>query len=294
MGKALKWLGIIVGALLGVVLLALLVLGVAAGRRLRHVHAVEVEEIVIPDDPASLARGEYLATTICAECHGDGLVGELLFSETGIATVYAPNLTPSEAGVGHFDDVDYIRAMRHGVDPDGHAYMIMPAEVIINWSAEDLGSTIAYLKTLPPSDNHTPEREFTLLGRAMLGAGVFGQVFPAEYIDHDRPLADMPPIGVNAEYGEYVASAFACTMCHGADMEGGPAPANIPEIGEVPSLMAAAHWSGVDFARAVTEGIRPSGDELDSERMPWELYARADLADIDAIHLWLRGLAEQE
>ncbi len=87
--------------------------------------------------------------------------------------------------------------------------MIMPAEVFINWSAEDLGATIAYLKTLPPHDTNTPDKEIGLLGRILFAAGQFGDIFPAEYIDHGTPFATRPEVGATAEYGAY----FAAGLC---------------------------------------------------------------------------------
>jgi len=216
-----------------------------------------------------------------------------MIDEAGMATVHAPNLTPSEAGVGDFGEADYVRAMRHGISPDGKAYMIMPAEIIIHWSEEDLGATIAYLKTLPPNDNPTPDKKFGIPGRAMLAAGMFGDIFAAEYIDHQLPPAERPEIGPNAEYGAYFTRAFACTLCHGDDMRGGPPPASFGELGEVPPVVHAANWSAEEFFTTVTTGVKPDGVQLDPERMPWELYANFAEEELEAVHVYLQSLAAQ-
>jgi mono/diheme cytochrome c family protein len=293
MRKVLKWIGIVLGVLVGLIVLAVVALNIAATTRLNRTYDIEAEAITIPDDDASLARGEYLANAFCTECHGEGLSGELMVDEAGIATVYAPNITPSEAGVGDFSDADYVCAMRHGIDPNGKPYMIMPAEVIINWSEEDLGATIAYIKTLPPDENPTPEKEVGVIGRVMLSAGVFGDIFPAEYIEHDMVFPARPEIGVNAEYGAYFAAAGLCTLCHGDDMLGGPPPRGIPEIGEVPPALHSASWSAEEFITAMTTGVKPDGGQLDPELMPWELFAKFNREELEAIHLYLQTLLAQ-
>lgn len=289
MRKVLKWFGIVLGSLVGLLVVAVVVLNILSGRLLNRTFEVTAETITIPVDDASLARGRYLADAVCTECHGENLSGELMFADAGIATVYAPNITPSQAGVADFSDADYVRALRHALDPDGRPYMIMPAELFINWSEEDLGATIAYLKTLPPSDNLTPERTVGILGRALLPLGVFGDIFPAEYVEHDRPFPVRPEIGATAEYGAYFATAGLCTLCHGDDMMGG----NAPDVGEVPPAFGAAGWTTEQFITAVTTGVKPDGGRLDPERMPWELFAKFNREELEAIHLYLQTLPAQ-
>jgi mono/diheme cytochrome c family protein len=213
-----------------------------------------------------------------------------MIEEPGIATVYAPNVTPSESGVGGFSDEDLVRAIRHGVDPDGQALFIMPAEIFILWGEEDIGATIAYLKSLPPVDNETPNKTFGVMGGVLYGAGQFGNLVPAGYIDHDAPFVERPEIGANAEYGEYFARAFACTQCHRDDMQGGPPPENFPGAPEIPPAAHAANWSTEEFLMAVTEGVTPDGRELDPEWMDWGLYAGFDREELEAVHLWLQTL----
>lgn len=293
MRRVLKWIAIVLGVLVGLVLLAFIVLYFVGSSHINHTYDVQAEAITIPTDDASLARGAYLANVFCSECHGQGLSGSEMINEAGIATLYAPNITPSGTGTGNFSDADYVRAMRHGIDPNGKGLMIMPAEIIINWSEEDLASTIAYVKTMPPNDNQVPERKIGPLGRVMYAAGVFGDLFAAEYIDHDMPFPERPEIGANAEYGAYFTRAFACTLCHGEDMQGGPPPPNIPEVGEVPSALAAAPWSTEQFLTTVTTGVKPDGEQINPESMPWELYAKASDEELEAVHLYLQSLAAQ-
>lgn len=205
MRKVLRYGGIMLIVLLGLIGAVGIISSAVASSRLNTPYDISAKAISIPSDAASLARGEYLANTVCTDCHGPDLAGEVMIDEAGMATVSAPNITPSGPGVGHFSDADYVRAIRHAVDPEGRGYMIMPAEIFINWSEEDLGATIAYLQSLPPSDNTTPDRSLGALGRILFAAGLMGDIVPAAYIDHDQPFAEMQPTGCPrsacAEYG---------------------------------------------------------------------------------------------
>jgi mono/diheme cytochrome c family protein len=291
MRKVLKSLGVVFVVAAGVVGGLALLASLISSFRLNQTYEINAENIQIPSDTAALARGEYLANAICTDCHGADLSGEEMINEAGMATIYAPNITPSENGVGHFSDADYVRAIRHAVDPQGRGYMIMPAEVFVNWSAQDLGATIAYLKSLPPDDNSTPPRSLGALGRILFAAGMFGDVIPAAYIDHEQPFTPMPQVGQTADYGAYISKLYYCTGCHGPDLRGGPPPQNNPELGTVPSALQAASWSTDEFITAVTTGVKPDGSRLDNERMPWESIAKLNQEDLTAVHLYLQILA---
>jgi mono/diheme cytochrome c family protein len=80
----LKWIGIIFGGLIVVLLVAGVGLYAAGRSRLARTYNIEPAAIVIPDDEASLARGRQLATAVsaCGECHGEGLRGAARRSST--------------------------------------------------------------------------------------------------------------------------------------------------------------------------------------------------------------------
>lgn len=61
------------------------------------------------------------------------------------AQIYSANLTPGKGGAGsEFSDADFIRALRQGVDNQGRALVVMPAQVF--WNFNDL-----ILPTLSPT-----------------------------------------------------------------------------------------------------------------------------------------------
>jgi len=77
--KILKWIGIVLGSLVGLIVLAfvtLYIIGGAKWSRIRWNHDVPVETIPMPTDPTSIARGEHIATIhMCGYCHTDPLSG---------------------------------------------------------------------------------------------------------------------------------------------------------------------------------------------------------------------------
>jgi len=294
MRRALKWIGIVIGVLIGLLIVAAVGLYISGTSRLNRTYDIEAETVTIPADEAALARGGYLAAAVCSECHSGNFAGELLIEEPGIAALYAPNLTPGEGGIGDLTDADLILAIRHGIDQDGSHLMYMPAEIFIHWSEADLGAVIAFLRNLPPVDNVVPEPQTTVLAHILLGADQFGEIFPAEYIDHNMPFPNMPEIGVNEEYGRYLVAAYACTLCHDDNLAGGITPRNAPPgaVPLSPNLTGdhLADWTEADFMTTLRTGERPDGSIIDPEFMPTDLYARVSGEDLQALWLYVQSL----
>ena len=291
MRRIVKWIGIVLAGLVGLVLVAAVGLAIAGGMRLNKTHDIQVAAIDVPGDETALARGEFLVTTICTSCHGPDLSGAALIDEPGLATVYAANITGlSET----HNDADLVRAIRHAVDQDGRQLVAMPAEVFINFSREDLGAVIAYLKTLPRLGEEMPEPQFAFPGRILLAAGVIGEIFPAEYVDHEKPFPEMPPIGANVEYGAYLAGW--CTACHGPDL-GGARPVFDAEAPFAPDLTQAGvlgNWSEEEFLTALRTGTTPSGRQIDPEYMPWREFGQFDDEELRGLWMYLQSLPPKE
>ena len=117
-------------------------------------------------------------------------------------------------------EVDFVRAIRHGLDADGKPLVIMPAEYYNRLGDADLGAVIAYVKSQPPVDNEVPDTSMGPLGRIIVL--LEDSLLPASIIDHTAPRPPAPEPGVTAEYGRYVATV--CSICHGENMAGGPVP----------------------------------------------------------------------
>jgi mono/diheme cytochrome c family protein len=212
MKKVLKWIGILLGALVVLLVAAALVLSFAGASRLNKTRDVTAERITVAADDAALARGEHLVDVACRDCHGADLSGQPIIDEGPIGTIYAANIS----GVAEtHSDADLVRAIRHGVDTDGRQLIIMPSTSFVHFSEEDLGAIIAYLKTVPRAGEDRPAPRLGPLGRILMGSGMFGDVFSAEQIEHDAPFHEMPEVGANAAYGEYVSrlASLATTSC---------------------------------------------------------------------------------
>ena len=102
MKKLLKWIGIGLGSLLGLVIIAGLALFLLGRSRLNRTYTLETQMVTIPADEAALARGQHLVTAVvgCVDCHGPNLGGEVFIDAPPIGRVVASNLTTGAGGIG--------------------------------------------------------------------------------------------------------------------------------------------------------------------------------------------------
>lgn len=291
--KALKW--VIAGFAF---VIALLGIGVGAlyarsQSRFNHIYAVQAEAVAIPNDDASIARGKHLAGMLCAGCHGENLAGTEFFNDPTLGTIHAKNLTAGKGGIGAtYTDADYVRALRHGVRPDGMSIFVMPSRDFYHLSDQDLGSIVAYLKTAPAVDQAWGPKQFTLLGNVLVGLGVFDNMMMADLIDHTASRPAAPAMGVTRKYGGYLVQLNGCRQCHGQQLSGGKV--DDPTIDMLaPNLTPAgelAGWADADFIKVTRTGITPAGRRL-SEVMPWKNYGSHMTDDeLKAIFLYLQSL----
>ena len=292
--KILRWIGIVLGSLIGLLILAFAVLYTIGsvkwnGSREKNYEA-PVEKISIPTDQASIARGEHIATIhMCRDCHTETLSGQSE-SVPGLITLAFPNLTPGAGGVGATNtNEDWVRAIRHGVGHDGRGLLLMPSRVWYYLSDDDLADLIAYLKSLPPVDNEPPKAELGPLGRVMM---TLGQLPPevtapdATAIDHDAPRPLAPEPGVTVEYGMYLART--CMLCHGSELNGqtifdGSVALNLTPGGEM------IGWSEEDFITTMRTGVTPNGHQL-KDVMPWEYFGQMTDDELKAVWMYLQSL----
>jgi mono/diheme cytochrome c family protein len=292
--NVLKWIGIILGGLIGLLLLAFVVLYFMGSSKANKKYEIPVEAVSIPADAEAIQRGEHLATIyICTSCHTENLSGELYFEVPGMLSIPTPNLTSGAGGVGSFyTDEDWVRAIRHGVGHDGRALIVMPSNVYHALNVEDLGAVIAYLKSVPPVDNQLAERRIELMGRLMMAAGMFPPL-AVDRIDHTSSPAAGPEPGVTLAYGEYLART--CTECHGAEFNGAPFGPPGQEM-LTPNLTPGgglAAWSELDFFKTMRNGQTPSGRQL-SEEMPWQYYGQMSDEELSALWMYLQSLPSLE
>ena len=293
MKKVFKWIGIILGGLLGLLVLAAVAFYFVGGAKLSKKYDVPVETVSIPTDADALRRGEHLAVVfLCTRCHTEDLSGQVYFEAPGLLSIPTPNLTSGEGGVGRFyTEQDWVRALRHGVGHDGRPlFFMMKANHYLR--DDDLGALIAYLKSVPPVDNNLPERRFEALGKLMMGAGLLPP-FAADQIDHTNPPPTQPEPGATVAYGEYLTRT--CTECHGDHLNGAPFGPPGEEI-FTPNLTPGgelAFWSEQEFFTTLRTGLTPNGHHL-NEDMPWKYYGKMTDAELRAVWLYLQSLPKLE
>ncbi|HEY6041473.1 MAG TPA: cytochrome c [Anaerolineae bacterium] len=283
----LKWPGLI---LAGLLTLLLAFVSFSYGKGLLALYApkpVAAVNITVARTPEQIARGEHIASMLCASCHTtDGNLplsgGKDLSEDTPLplGTIFPPNITPG-GKLAQLTDNDVFRILRTGVEPGGRL-TFMAAFPVHNLSDEDAVALIAYLRTAPSVQKENPPAVASPLMVFLLGAGVVSTEAPATI----QPVT-APPKGVTVEYGQYVKSFMDCTGCHGPTLskDGGmlepPNAANLTLI--VPK------WSKEEFFKTLRTGVDPTGHNVEPP-MPWKTIGKLDDVEMEALYLYLHGL----
>ena len=287
MKRLLKWLGII----LGIIVLLVVALFLVGSNRLNNAPDVATSPVDVAADAgadANIENGRYLADiSSCSGCHGRGLEGDVFLDEAPIGYIPAPNLTSGSGGVGSsYTDADWEAAIRHGVNADGQVMVIMASDHYAHYGDNDVADLIAYLKSVPPVDNDLGERQLQFPGNIIFGVFAFDG-WSVNRIDHEMVGGDAPAFGATAEYGEYLINITSCTSCHAENLAGnygqldsppGPNLTNWPD-----------EWSDTEFATALQTGELPDGRVM-SPAMPWMAYGQMSETEIQAIWAYLNTL----
>jgi cytochrome c553 len=270
MKKFMKWTGISLGGLIGVILLAGLVLRFVGMRKLTQSYSgIQVETMNIPGDPDAVARGKHVATIWgCAKCHGKDLGGTVLIDNPFLGTIPSSNLTAGHGGVGgSYTDADWIRAIRHSLKPDDLPVLFMNNYSVL--SDQDLGDLIAYLKQIPPVDSDHPAMEFGPILPIVPAVGFLSPA--AEGIDHSAPRPAAPLSGATAEYGKYLSTI--CVECHGTYLPG-----------------KLEDWNREEFIHALQTGALPDGKPFGSGM---KTYSEMNDTELTALWLYFQSLQSQ-
>lgn len=209
----------------------------------------------------------------CSSCHAEqGSEGDdkLVLSggrgfETPFGTFYAPNISPSKAGIGGWSDAEFVRAMQAGVSPDGeHYYPAFPYVAYANADAQDIVHLKAYIDTLPASDAINQEHELALPFRLRRGLGLWKRLYA------DKGWVMEPVEDPQLIRGRMLVEGLGhCGECHtprdgfgglkrDAWLTGAPNPSGAGRIpGITPSQLA---WSEEDIAYYLETGFTPDFD----------------------------------
>jgi mono/diheme cytochrome c family protein len=245
MNPLLKWGGGAAGALLALALLGASYDYVASEAIIARNYQPRSVAFHAPSDRAAIARGAHLAVvTGCTDCHRADLTGQS-FDDVPDSTIWSRNLTI----LAHeFSDTDFERAIRQGIRPDGHSVVIMPSNAYAAMSDRDLGDIVAYLRTLKPKGQATPEPRYGLMLRAGLIMGKLKS--NRDYAKDDKPSLDL---GARYAAGRNLA-AVACAECHQTNFT--PRP---DQFFATPDLSLVASYEKADFVKLMRTG-KAAGD----------------------------------
>jgi mono/diheme cytochrome c family protein len=260
-------------------------------RKLGRTLEIRVVPVPYTKDRAALKAGKYLFETRgCSECHGDDGRGIAFIDSPEGLYVKSPNITTGAGGVvSDYNEGDWVRAVRHGVSPKGHALAVMPSEDYNRMSDGDFAALVAYVRSLPPVKGESAVIRLPLLVKALYGVGAVKDA--AEKIDHRKPPSQPITPAANAQYGAYVANM--CVGCHGATFGGGPVPGAPPDWPAAADLtpgeggVMARYDSAAKFVAMMRTGKRPDGSDV-SKVMPFMSLRNLNDVDLDAIYAFLK------
>ena len=300
MKATLKWAGITLGTIAGLLILAMLGLYGMGQMRLNKKYEIPVQRVTIPSDAKSLAEGKRIFQYRgCEACHGENLQGLVYMDNPALGQVITPNLTTGQGGIGsQRTDEDLIRAIKHGVRPDGTPLLFMPSTEFYFLSDEDLGKVLAYIRTrsVPPVDNEMPPSELSFTGFIAMNIVKTITFLPAEIIPHDKMPPPAPRPGVTAEYGEYLS--LSCKVCHGLTLSGGEIPGFPVEWPAPPNLTPGKgsrlpSWEEEGFIEIMHTGGK-HGRKINSNYMPWKSYRHMTDNELRAVYIYLMSLPPKD
>jgi mono/diheme cytochrome c family protein len=287
--RFLKWGGAAIAGL-GAAAFALLGLVALMGTDRLQARRAPVPNLKVAGTPEQVYRGQAIAAGFCDACHsstgtltGGRNMGEHLPMPLG--RFITANLTPA-GQLSRWSDGEIFRAIRNGIDADGHWLMIMSLTNAGKLSDADIEALIAYIRSVPAAGAPTPNPpdRLTPLGLVVLGADLLPDVKPVF-----TGTITAPPKAATVEYGEYILSYHDCRQCHGADLMGG-VQGQFGPIG--PGLTLVKAWKRDEFVTALRTGIDPTGHHIDSNRMPWRAIGKMDDEELGAIYEYLTRMPD--
>jgi mono/diheme cytochrome c family protein len=292
--KALRVIGWAIAVLLA--LIGLLAAGahLLSQRKYERRLDIKAAPVAYVSTPEAIERGKYLFESRgCGECHGGNGAGRVFADDGKSLKLKSPNITRGPGGVvASYTEVDWVRAIRHGVKPDGRPLLVMPCEDYNRLTDADLAALVAYTRQLPPVEGTAAEFKLPLIFKALYVAGAVKDA--PERIDHSLPPAKPVAEAVNVEHGAYVANM--CIGCHGAKLTGGKIPGGPPDWPAAADLTSASavmkSYDSADKLKVMFRtGKAPDGRAL--QVMPFPSLKQMNDTDVEALYLYLKSLPAQ-
>jgi mono/diheme cytochrome c family protein len=241
-------------------------------------------------------------------CHTDYKANGALLAggrpiKTPFGTFFGTNITPDrETGLGSWSEADFVRAMTHGLGPDGTRYFpVFPYPAFTRISESDLSDLWAYLRAVPAvRQANKPHEVWPPFGWRI---GVLGW----NWLNFS-PGPFRPDRARSAEWnrGAYlVEGAGHCDQCHTprnllgglkADLryagskdgpEGELAPNITPDSGT-----GIGDWSVPDVVWFLQTALKPNGDDAQGlmAQQVEHGYKHLSESDLKAIAAYLKAL----
>jgi len=254
---------------------------------------IKVVPVPFATGAATLRQGRYLFETRgCGECHGPDGAGRVMIDDEGGLFVKTPNITRGPGGVvADYTEADWVRTLRHGINPAGHALLVMPSDDYNRLTDDDLAALVAYARSLPPIAGEGAAIRLPLVVKALYGIGAIKDA--AERINHNIPPSAPVPVGVTPVHGSYVARM--CVGCHGEGFSGGKIPGAPPDWPPAANLTpgegsAMARYDAPEkFNAMMRTGKRPDGSAV-STVMPFDALKGLNDTDLAAIYAFMKTL----
>ena len=281
----------------GIMLLSVIVLFAAGSgliamninsRTVKQYH-FDKEILNIESDSLTLARGKHLvAIKGCQDCHGKDLSGKVMMDDGAVGRLSASNLTKGKGGLPQdYAAVDWVTALRHGVDKSGRPLIFMPSHETTLLSRHDMAAIIAYCQTVPDVDNELPPINLGPVANVM---SYFDKMplFSVEKIDHRKPMVAQADTAEGIKLGEYLA--VSCSGCHRADFKGGdPLAPGLPPVPDITSSGNPGKWTQQQFLQTLRSGKTPDGHQMKNDDMPWQMTAQYEDKELASLYQFLHS-----
>lgn len=251
--------------------IALALIGAGIGWYLTRPQMLDATELAALSGNAVAGETIFHASG-CNSCHADPEAEEeqkLILSggyriKSPFGTFLAPNISPSEAGIGGWSTEDFANAVIKGVSPDGaHYYPSFPYATYARMTLQDVVDLKAFMDSLPASDVASQPHELSFPFNIRRSVGGWKLLFAnADWV--------MPADTDELERGRYLVEALGhCAECHTPRnplgglitdkwMQGAPNPSG---EGKIPAINAAnLSWSAGDIAYYLESGFTPDFD----------------------------------
>lgn len=274
------WLGIILGSIFALAVLAILIAWIGGGLVAGRSYDIPPSTFAANSETADIAEGRRIALTLgCYDgCHGDGLGGSVFYDDLWIGTFIAPDLTRTFA---ELSDAELDSVIRYGVRRNGKSTFVMPSAGLHHVSDEDLNDITAFIRSQPVGEGPAYEAKPGLMARFFLLISEFKP--QAQEVIDGAPWISGSPSRTSPDAGRYLAQT-ACAECHGMDFRG--------QEGFTPSLAAVIAYSLDDFHVLMTTGVAIGNRELDlMKEVATGRFVHFTDSEVEALHGYLRTLA---